>query len=170
MSSVENRKLDFYYQYKKSFKFEQYLDTLPLHIRKYTTKIRTSSHIFPIETLRYKKPKIEAHDRKCNICANDEVGDEHHYLLKCTNNNLTKIRDTFLNDIRLTVPIFEGFDNDCIIRYCLLMHDQRTLTGMANYIKTIYTTYKEEIEPTKTTTPMTTRSGRTIKKPNKLDL
>ena len=60
LSSVENRKLDFYYQYKKNFKFEQYLDTLSRHIRKHTTKLRTSSHNFPLETLRYTKPKIEA--------------------------------------------------------------------------------------------------------------
>ena len=68
LSSVENRKLAFFSQYKKTLKFEQYLDIKPRHVRKYTTQLRTSSHAFPIENLRYTKPKTEAHERKCNIC------------------------------------------------------------------------------------------------------
>ena len=81
LTSDENRKLIFFYQYKKNFRFEQYLDNLPRHIRMYTSRLRTSSHNYPIEVLRYCKPKVEAPERKCQICNRNETGDEHHYLL-----------------------------------------------------------------------------------------
>ena len=170
MSSIDNKKLGFFFRYKKTFKFEQYLDTLPRHIRIYTTRLRTSSHIFPIEILRYSKPKVEAKDRKCNICDLDVVGDEHHYLAKCSNINISSIRCTFMNNIRQALPIFETFNQDCIIEYCLMMHDPRIISIMAKYIKTIYTTFKDETNGKKVEPPKNTRCGRLIKKPNKLDL
>ena len=127
MRSVENRKLDFFFSYKKSFKFEKYLDTLPRHIRLYMTRLRTSSHSFPIETLRYCKPKIEAHDRKCNICNKGKIGDEMHYLTDCDNDNLLTIRNNFMTNIIQTIPEFEQFDLNNIKQYCLLMHDHFSL-------------------------------------------
>ena len=168
MTSIKNKKLNFFYQYKKTFKFEQYLDILPRQVRKYMTRVRTSSHIFPIEVLRYRKPKVEAQNRKCTICTEDRVGDEYHYLFNCSNENISNVRENFITDIRQTIPIFDEFDKDCIIEYCLLMHDQRTLTSMANYVKSIYLAYAEELEEKKVEIPTKTRSGRTIKKPDKL--
>ena len=44
-------KLDFYYQHKKTFKYESYLDNIPRYIRIYTTRLRVSSHTIPIEIL-----------------------------------------------------------------------------------------------------------------------
>ena len=74
MISIDNRKLKFFYTYKKTFKFEQYLDAIPRHIRLFTTRIRISSHNYPIETLQYKKRYIDPQDRKCNICNNNNWG------------------------------------------------------------------------------------------------
>ena len=170
LSSVENRKLAFFSQYKKTFKFEQYLDMIPRHVRKYTTQLRTSSHAFPIETLRYTKPKTEAHERKCNICNNDEVGDELHYLTRCSNTNFTVTRDNFLLNVKQKIPIFEKFNLQNIIQYCLHLHDVRIIPEMAEYVKKISTIYKEERNEKKKEEPITTRCGRLIKKPDKLDL
>lgn len=170
MSSVENRKLEFFFRYKKTFKFEQYLDTLPRNVRIFVTRLRTSSHSFPIEILRYNKPKIEALDRKCNICDMNVVGDEDHYLMKCTNFNLSSLRNTFKTNITNTIPLLETFDQDDIIRYCLLMHDSRTIPTFADYVKGISQSYKEETKEKQLEMPTSTRSGRLIKRPNRLDL
>ena len=170
MTSIENRKLSFFYTYKKTFKFEPYLDTVPRHIRLFTTRLRTSSHNYPIEVLRYNKPVIERQDRKCTICNNNQVGDELHYLLKCTNYNILNTRQTNMKELREAVDQFENFSDDCIIQYCLLLHDYRIHNGMARYVKAIAETYKEETME-KQTIPITyTRCGRLVKKPEKLNL
>ena len=52
-------KLDFYFKYKKFFKYEEYLDFLPRHIRRFMTRLRTSSHNFPIEILRCGKKQTK---------------------------------------------------------------------------------------------------------------
>ena len=170
MSSVENRKLEFLSQYKKTFKFEQYLDTIPRHIRIHMTRLRTSSHSFPIETKRYVRPRVEPQDRKCNICNTDEIGDEHHYLLKCPNESLVSVRSTFIDNVTSNIPQLMAFNPDDIIRYCLLMHDQRTTLWMAEYVKGILKAYKETTNEKKEETPVYTRCGRLIRKPIKLNL
>ena len=72
-------KLDFYYDLKKTFCFQKYLDNVPKELRKYVTKLRLSGHYLPIEVLRYKK--IERKKRYCNICNSLQTGDESHYLV-----------------------------------------------------------------------------------------
>ena len=170
MMSVENRKLDFFFKYKKSFSFEKYLDALPRHTRQYLTRLRTSSHAFPIETLRYTKPKVEVHNRKCNICDKDEIGDEMHYLTRCNNAILMKTKNDFFTNITQTIPDFNKFNQDDIIQYCLLMHDTRIVTPMAEYVKQILLAYREETSAKKSEAPVTTRCGRLVKKPSRLDL
>jgi hypothetical protein len=170
MASVDNRKLKFLFEYKKTFKFEKYLDIIPRNTRIYTTRLRTSSHAYPIETLRYCKPKVEPQDRKCKICPCDRTGDENHYLFDCSNDRLRPIRDNFIQIITQIVPTFKDFNQEHIIQYCLLLHDIRTIARTANYIKEIHIAFKEETEEKKKQIPTVTRSGRTVKKPAKLDL
>ena len=170
MKSEENKKLDFFFRHKKTFSFEQYLDFMPKNLRQYITRLRTSSHAYPVETLRYCKPEIDRKDRKCTICNNNEVGDEHHYLLKCTNTRLADIRTTFMADIKTVVPQFNQFNNECIIQYCLLMKDDKVLVKTATYAKAIALSYREEAEEKKVEAPVFTRYGRLTKKPVKLDL
>ena len=45
------------------------------------TKVRLSSHLFNIERGRWAKPKIEANDRKCNLC--NVLEDEYHCQIEC---------------------------------------------------------------------------------------
>ena len=168
--SVKNSKLNFLSKYKKRFKFEPYLDILPRHIRLYTSRLRTSSHNYPIETLRYCEPYIDPQDRKCNICDSNETGDEHHYLLKCTNQNIINTRQTFLTNIKNTTNQFKDFKDECIIQYCLLLHDQKVIQETAEFIKAVAITYREELEERKEETITITRSGRLVKKPDKLNL
>ena len=180
MTSVDNRKLSFFYTYKKTFKFEPYLDAVPRHIRLFTTRLRTSSHNYPVEVLRYIKdrkkgrknnePAIERQDRKCTICNNNQVGDELHYLLKCTNNNILNTRKTHMEELRKAVDQFHSFSDDNMIQYCLLLNDERIYSGMTKYIRAIAEAYKEETMDKDTKPNVTTRCGRLVKKPVKLNL
>ena len=171
MESVENRKLDFFYSYKKTFKFELYLDAVPRNIRLFTTRLRASCHNYPIEVLRYCKPKVEREDRKCNICNSNQVGDEAHYLLHCTNYHMLNTRKTHMEKLRKTVDQFSTFNEECIIKYCLLLNDKRIFQGISQYIKAIAETYKEETaDETPIKPDVITRCGRLVKKPTKLNL
>ena len=171
MTSEENRKLDFFYSYKKTFKFELYLDEVPRNIRLFTTRLRTSSHNYPIEVLRYCKPKIERGARKCNICNSNQVGDEAHYLLHCTNYNILNTRKTHMESLRKTIDQFNNFSEECMVKYCLLLNDRRIFQGISQYIKAIAETYKEETaDKTPIKPDVKTRYGRMIKKPIKLNL
>ena len=95
---TENSKLDFYFKYKKVFRYEKYLDELPRNSRCHLTRLRLSSHSLPVEVLRYvkkKKKKILRADRKCTICNLNQMGDEYHYLLYCKNSEIDHIRKVF---------------------------------------------------------------------------
>ena len=72
--------------------------------------------------------------------------------------------------MRNTIDQFHQFNDECIVQYCLLMNDHRTQLGMANYIKAVAETYKEEAEEKKTEPTIITKSGRLVRKPIRLDL
>ena len=110
-------KLDFFFKYKKVFKCEEYINFLPRHIRRFITRLRTSSHNFPVETMRYMKNKPKREERKCNICALAEKGDELHYLLRCKNAMFPEIRQNFLDEIKVIIPQFGAFSLDNIVQY-----------------------------------------------------
>ena len=94
-----------------------------------------------------------------------------HYLLHCTNHNILNTRKTHIEKLRKTVDQFKHFDEGCIVKYCLLLNDQRTLTEMSQYIKAVAETYKEETADKPQIKPnIKTRCGRMVKRPQKLDL
>ena len=171
MQPEDSTKFDFYYKYKKNYIFEEYLDTIPRHIRLYTTRLRTSSHNLPVETMRYIKPKPKREDRLCRICNLKEVGDEHHYLIQCSNPAILPIRTDFFINIRNEIKQFEHFNDTNIIEYCMIMSDSNIHSSMTQYIKEILVAFKEEMGEIKPIlAPVITRSGRQVKVPEKLDL
>ena len=46
-------------------------------------QLRTSTHNLAIETGRYARPAVLSCERKCKMCALDEVEDEVHFLIRC---------------------------------------------------------------------------------------
>ena len=68
--------------FKKSFKLEKYLTLLDSNDRITLCKFRCGNHKLPIMTGRYQD--IERQDRLCNLCLNQQLGDEYHYLFECT--------------------------------------------------------------------------------------
>ena len=165
-------KLDFYYKYKKQFSFEKYLDNVPKALRMQITRLRLSSHPFPIETGRYSKKKVERNDRKCNICHLNEAGDEEHYLRRCANFILAKTRSNFIADIKEKCPSMANFELNTIMDYCILMSDPNIQLPMAIYTKELIESFSEirNLQSKPPESPKVTRSGRLIKKPVKLDL
>ena len=137
-------KLRFYFQYKRAYKHEEYLQCLGREDRKAVSKLRLSSHNFPIEQMRYQN--TEPHERKCQICPMDEVGDEIHYLTKCGNMELRNIRSKFQRDIMVAQPQFSKFDFQYIVQYCLLFHDTTTYSSFGRYINNIMDKYDNEIK------------------------
>ena len=150
------------------------LDNIPKYIRSYITRLRLSCHSFPIEIQRYtkKKNRIIRENRKCTICNIGETGNEEHYLLRCTNSEISRAREDFLKEIKSEIQPFESFSNKNIIDYCMTMNDPNTQLKMAKFAKTILITYKDETDgSTEIIKPAAiTRSGRQTKKPDKLNL
>ena len=87
-------KLSLYSEEKNEVRFESYLDLIKnVETKVAVTRMRISCHLLPIESGCYKKiPRVE---RLCPLCNRSEIGDEFHYLLKCTHSPLSHIRGIF---------------------------------------------------------------------------
>ena len=164
-------KLDYYYKYKKDFKFEHYLDNIPKGTRLQLTRLRLSCHPFPIETLRYTKKKIKRENRICPICQMNELGDEEHYLRRCSNSLIDQTRTNFMTDMKKSFPQMKNFTISNIIDYSMVLHDPSIQLPLAIYAKEVTNTFKEltTLQP-KPDAPVYTRSGRQVRPPTKLDL
>ena len=98
VNSTKETKFNFYKTIKKNYYFERYLDVLDKEKRVSISRIRMSNHSFPIKRMRYTKTKQG--ERICTICNLNQVGNEMHYLLYCTNTKIENQRGEFINDIR----------------------------------------------------------------------
>ena len=82
----DSSKLSMYRTYKQLFGFENYL----LSRHTYLLKFRTLNHRLPIEKGRFNNTVRE--NRTCNVCCQNQIGDEFHYLLICKHEQLVKLR------------------------------------------------------------------------------
>ena len=70
---------------------EQYIEDLFYHkYRSSVARLRISAHLLPIETGRMMNKPREHRMRP--FCLNKQVGDEHHYIFKCTHPKFITIR------------------------------------------------------------------------------
>ena len=67
--------------FKENLSFEFFLSTMPRNAYIPMIKFRTSNFKLPIETGRWSNVSI--HERKCNLCATNDLGNKFHYLLTC---------------------------------------------------------------------------------------
>ena len=139
---IKESKMKFYSEYKKEFRFESYIDNLNWKKRKIVCKFRLSNHILPIEKLRYSN--IKRDERLCPICNIKEIGDEYHYLLKCTNNSIEKLRDNFKNSVIGMSKELRKLDIINIIKYCINMCDPIIQNITAKYIEDIFINFENE--------------------------
>ena len=122
--------------------------------------------------MRYSKKEISRDKRKCTICNLDKSGNEEHYLLECNNAEISHLRSTFMKSIRVEVPQIAEFTDKNIIDYCLNLGDDNIQMKFGILTKNILETYREETDGLreKPELPTQTKSGREIRKPQKLDL
>ena len=71
-----------YRLFKQSFACEDYLITLPQRYRTIFLRFRTCNHRLPIQRLR--QFGIDRNLRVCTLCNKNDIGDEFHYLFKCS--------------------------------------------------------------------------------------
>ena len=134
-SSVGN-KLSLYSEVKNEVRFESYLDLIKnVKTRVAVTKMRISCHLLPIESGRYKKiPRVE---RLCPLSNRSEIGDEFHYLLKCTHSSLSHIRGISLESLHLINSILRiclGRHYFYISRLCVMKTSQISVPRIENIL------------------------------------
>ena len=113
-----------YAEIKTKNSFEKYLDIDNMNIRKAITKMRISSHKFPIETGRYEGKERE--NRICPLCCND-IGDEKHYIFECENKTITETREKFMPIIFSKSPQLKRLGIQEKLKYMLLCNDDSLL-------------------------------------------
>ena len=89
---------------KKHFECEKYL----LEISNFkhgqaAIKLRISAHKLTVETGRYcRYNNTPYNDRICKLCNLNEVGDERHFLMSCTNIKFINLRTKFIENLFIT--------------------------------------------------------------------
>ena len=81
----------------KEFKCEPYLSLHDYNFRQqkvFTAKLRTSDHIFAIESGRRTTPKTKFEDRLCKLCNAEAIEDEMYFISDCA--LYSQIRRDFL--------------------------------------------------------------------------
>ena len=142
-SSVGN-KLSLYSELKNEVRFESYLDLIKnVKTRVAVTKMRISCHLLPIESGHYKTiPRVE---RLCPFCNRSEIGDEFHYLLKCTHSSLSHIRDIFLESLYSINSNLTNMSCKALFLYITSMCDENIKNPTASYIENILNCCKSEL-------------------------
>ena len=102
------------YKYiKLNFESEYYLDNLPESLRVMISKFRTSNHKLPIQRGRY--VNITREERKCNLCDDQIVGDEFHFIVECKNLQMVDLRNQYISSYYSNTPslnkLAELFEN-----------------------------------------------------------
>ena len=82
-SLISHSKCDLYSLFKVNFVQEKYLSVLPPVLAISLCRYRCCNHKLEVESLRFTRPKIERHNRKCRKCDLNEIGNEIHHLLVC---------------------------------------------------------------------------------------
>ena len=130
VSSVGSRS-SLYSEVNNEVRFESYLGLITnVNTRVAVTKMRISCHLLPIESGRYKKiPRVQ---RLCPLCNRSEIGDEFHYLLKCTHPSLSHTMGVFLESLYSINSNLTNMSCKALFLYIMSMCDQNILNLSAS--------------------------------------
>ena len=135
-------KLDTYFKFKTSFKFEEYLNLKSYSTRKVLAKFRISDHSLRIETGRYEK-KLDEHgkavilprsERSCQFCINasNVLDDEIHFLfVRPFNENTRKLFFKDLFDVNSNLKLLNHIN---LFIWLMSNEDHKILLKLSNYI------------------------------------
>ena len=95
--------------------------------RQAVTKLRISSHRLPVESGRYNNVPFDK--RTCKLCNLNEVGNEQHYLIQCSNTLFKEIRYSFIQKLHQINSSFSLFNDQDLFLYIISMKD-RSITKL----------------------------------------
>ena len=98
---LEMPSCDFYVQFKDKFELEPYFMNTSLDINYEICRFRCGNTRIPKILGRYNRLPRES--RLCTKCSLGSVGDEYHYLLQCTNENISRLRELYIGNICSTL-------------------------------------------------------------------
>jgi exonuclease III len=131
-------------QVKSVFRLENYLKVIKNpKIRSSICRLRISDHKLPIETGRYTKPKIPAHERYCNLCDQQLVGDEFHLLTECLLPELVNLRLTFLKEVEKKVLQIKSLTGKPLFLYIFSLADESITKEAGIYIHNCLNEFKK---------------------------
>ena len=100
------------------------------------TKYRLSEHSLAIETGRYKKSWLPKEERSCQLCKENKVETELHFLTECT--KLKPIRTKYFPKFKKKHPEFDQLTNQTQIPILLGEH-RESCSLAAQYVFTCHT-------------------------------
>ena len=113
-------------------------------LRVTTTKLRLSDHCLAIEKGRRRSPKIDREDRLCQICNEEFIEDEKHFLLKCE--NYSDVRSVFLNNVLKAIQIQNNFPLTICSNSCSYVRIKKQSTIFSHSLDKSLTYVKKHYE------------------------
>ena len=138
---VENTgKLRTFRKIKKYFEYEKYLNKISnFKYRQAITKLRISAHKLTVETGRYNN--VPYNDRLCRLCELNEVGDEHHFLMSCTNMKFIDLRTKFIDNLYKINRFFNLFTSKNLFIYIMAMKDKSIMKLVGKHCFDVLATF-----------------------------
>ena len=131
--SNQKNKLRTYRLFKRTFKFEEYLESCYPAIRVVLTKFRISAHDLAIEVGR--RTGVEEYLRTCAICQ-DSIENEIHFLVKC--NLYASLREDLFETLD-----FSNMDSDTESFVSLMTHSK--ITKVAEFVKNAFKIRNQQV-------------------------
>ena len=130
LSDPNNEITYFYYkEFCSNYSLKKYLSILPTELWIPLCKFRTRNHRLPVEFYSWNKFQKPHHERICNICNLNDIGDEYHYIMKCPVFN--ELRDLYIS------PYFKN--RPSVYKFIALMKTEKenTLIKLAKFTRDI---------------------------------
>ena len=113
--------------FKTDINLEKYIINLNGSLFYSMIRFRTANHKLPIETGRWNNTYLS--ERKCELCTENDLDDEYHYLLRCT---------FFIKERRAYIdPYFYTCSNTLKFKELLQITDQEKLVRLSKFMRTI---------------------------------
>ena len=105
----ENEKCFYYKEFNCTPSLKNYFSVLPKSLWVPFCKFRTTNHRLPIEFNSWNNFFKPRSDRLCNICNSKDIGDEYHYIMKCS--AFKDLREIYIPNYYRTKPsVFKFVD------------------------------------------------------------
>ena len=134
--SCTQPKLRTYKTFKTTYCIEPYL-TMNLPKKTYVNiaRFRVSSHNLRINTGRHESPKLPINERICNKCDSNEIEDEQHCLLSCTNNAVPRIQ--LINEVTRFHPDFQHLNITDKFKILMSSKEEDVIKALGNFLNVV---------------------------------